>query len=130
MQVHIIAGSRGKTVWACSQLVFLGILLDGQNLVLSIPLEKRSKALKMLGHLMSKKLCTIKELQKLTGFLNFLTKAVFPGRAFTRRIYAKYAGCVMPKSGNGLKHYHHIRLDQEFKFDCEVWRLFLSKRCD
>ena len=25
-----------------------------------------------------------------------------------------------------LKPYHHVRLAQEFKFDCEVWRTFLD----
>ena len=58
----------------------------------------------------------------LTGYLNFLSKAIFPGRAFTRRIYAKYSGAKA-----NLKPYHHIRLDAEFKFDIEVWRIFLCR---
>ena len=33
--------SLEKTEWACEQLVFLGILLDGRNLMLSIPAQKR-----------------------------------------------------------------------------------------
>ena len=37
-----------KTDWACFRLVFLGILLDGSNLTLSIPLDKKDKALTML----------------------------------------------------------------------------------
>ena len=68
----------------------------------------------------------MRQLQVLTGYLNFLNKAIFPGRAFTRRIYAKYAGAL----DNDLKQYHHVRLDQEFKFDCEVWRMFLTRSMD
>ena len=56
----------------------------------------------------------------LTGYLNFLSRAIFAGRAFTHRIYAKFNG-----SKNKLKQYHHVNLDQEFRFDLEVWRIFL-----
>ena len=115
--------SLDKTEWACEQIVFLGILLNGRTFTLSIPADKRDRALALLNYLRDKKKATVKQLQILTGYLNFLTKAVFPGRAFTRRIYAKYSGakCL------NLKPYHHVRLDQEFKFDIEVWRLFLSR---
>ena len=37
-------------------------------------------------------------------------------------MYAKYSGLDKQK----LKAHHHVRLDAEFKFDCEVWRLFLT----
>ena len=73
-----------------------------------------------------KKKATIKQLQILTGYLNFLSKAIFPGRAFTRRIYSKYSGANHLK----LKPYHHVRLDSEFKFDIEVWRIFLAHSTD
>ena len=119
--------SLDKTEWAAPRLIFLGILLDGATLTLSIPIDKRNKALKMLQHFMDKKKATVKELQRLTGYLNFLTKAIFPGRAFTRRMYSKYSLAIAkPQSQFRLKHYHHVKLDQEFKFDCEVWRIFLS----
>lgn len=59
------------------------------------------------------------------GFLNFLSWAIFPGRAFTRSMYAKYSRTINDKSGK-FKKYHHVRLDQEFKFDCDVWKLFLQ----
>ena len=68
-----------------------------------------------------RKKSTVKQLQVLTGFLNFLSRSIFPGRAFTKRIYAKFAF-----ASRKLKHYHHVRLDKEFKFDLEVWRLFLT----
>ena len=32
------------------------------------------------------------------------------------------------KEGKKLRHYHHIRLDKEFKNDCEMWLKFLSKQ--
>ena len=62
-------------------------------------------------------------------------------------MYAKYSGIVKTtwskfevldandtlinkRSSNGrsqeLKPYHHVRLDSEFKFDCQVWLQFLN----
>ena len=60
-----------KTEWASTLVVFLGILMDGKNRTLSIPLEKQEKALKLLNDLQGKKRATIKQLQVLTGYLNF-----------------------------------------------------------
>ena len=62
----------------------------------------------------------MKQLQTLTGYLNFLTRAIFAGRTFTRRIYAKFS-LRNPR----LKQHHHVSVDSEFRFDCEIWRFFL-----
>ena len=51
---------------------------------------------------------TVHELQKITGFLNFLGRAITPGRAFTRHLYGYVRGKV-------FKPHHHIRLTQEMK---------------
>ena len=107
-------------------VVFLGILLNGEMLNLSIPLEKQERALKLLNDLSGKKKATIKQLQVLMGYLNFLTKAIFAGRTFTRRIYSKFSVWQRNKSGKMLKQHHHIRLDEEFRFDCETWKIFLT----
>ena len=115
-----------KTEWGTSILVFLGILLNGKTLSLGIPLDKQIKALNLLNDITSKKKATIRQIQTLTGYLNFLMKAIHAGRMFTRHMYSKCQQMEFSKSGKHLKHYHHIRLDQEFKFDCEVWKLFLT----
>ena len=113
--------SHEKTEWASMLMVFLGIMLDGEGFTLGIPLDKRIKAVNLLILMMNKQSVTVKQLQALCGFLNFLGKAIFPGRTFTRRIYAKYSQC----GDSILKQHHHIRLDQEFKADCAVWLKFL-----
>ena len=131
--------STDKTFWADLRMVFLGILLNGQTLTLSIPLEKRTRALDMIQRLMHKNKATVHELQQLCGFLNFLNRVIFPGRALTRRMYSKFAGkfrydvspfnnvkkhtCSMK-----LKAYHHVRLDSEFCLDCKVWFSFLNQK--
>ena len=112
--------SHEKTVWASEITVFLGVLLNGRDMLICLHAEKRIKAVEMLLYLKDKRKATVKELQVLCGYLNFLSKAIFPGRAFTRRMYAKYAGVVRNSPGSKLRQYHHVRLDYEFKLDCQV----------
>ena len=124
--------SAEKTEWASETVIFLGILLDGHHLILAIPVEKRDKAVTLLMEFMHQKKVTVKELQSLCGYLNFLGKVIFPGRTFTHRMYAKYAHLVnysnVPAKAVEckLKQHHHIRLDREFKLDCAVWLQFLQ----
>ena len=115
-----------KTEWACTALTFLGILLNGELMVLSLPLEKQQKALKLLNDVIDRKKITVKQIQVLTGYLNFLTKAIPVGCTFTRRMYNKCTGYEVTQSGKKLKQHHHISVDSEFKFDCTVWKIFLE----
>ena len=103
------------------------MLLDGEQKNLAVPLDKRDKAVKMLQMFTERRKATVKEVQRLAGYLNFLTKAIVPGRGFLRRMYSKYAGIIQPKlSGGCLKHYHHVNVNLEFRSDCKVWLLFLQ----
>ena len=125
-----------KTEWAGECIIFLGILLNGRHFILSIPIEKRDKAIKMIKNLLDwvKPKATVKELQELCGYLNFLCKAIFPGRTFIRRMYAKYSKIVKLQGNDRTvetsyipKPHHHVRLDSEFKKDCQVWLKFLDQ---
>ena len=123
-----------KTVWATNRLVFLGIMLDGISLSLIVPEEKRVKALRLVQQFGDRNKATVRELQVLSGTLNFLNKAIHPGRVFTMRMYAKYAfaNCQSDKRRSMesakfvLRPYHHVRLDAEFRNDCRVWEIFLN----
>ena len=105
-------------------------------MILAIPEDKRRKAINLLNQFIAKKKATIKELQTLSGYLNFLNKAIYPGRAFMRRMYSKYASIwnnkidrkSRKKSVQGFRYkpYHHIKLDKEFKVDCKLWLTFLQ----
>ena len=75
------------------------------------------KAINLLLLVSSKRKETVHTLQRFVGFLNFLNKAIFPGKAFTRRIYAKFSRTVEEKV---LKPHHHVSLDREFKEDCRM----------
>ena len=122
--------SKEKTERACNAIIFLGILLDGYLHVLVVPQQKKDRALQLLHQMMDKRSATVRELQGLAGLLNFLYRAIVPGRAFTRRMYAKFSH-VLDKNGNRiqgskLKPCHHIKLDAEFKADCIIWASFLE----
>ena len=81
--------SMEKTFWGTTRITFLGLLIDTVAQMICIPIEKIEKAKGLLNNVLAKKSkkITLENLQQLTGFLNFLCKAVSPGRAFTRRLY-------------------------------------------
>ena len=112
-----------KTEWATTRTTFLGVLYDGESQVLSILEEKRFRAVELLNIFVQKRKATVKDMQCLAGYLNFLMRAIFPGQTFTRRMYVKFNS----KSAN-LRSYHHVKLDREFKADCWTWLDFLQ--CD
>ena len=111
--------SLEKTFWGDTRIVFLGLLLDTIRQVVCIPQEKVDRARQMINLFLEKnnKKVTVHQLQKLTGFLNFLCKCIVPGRAFTRRLYI---------TGNLLPHYH-IRITPEMRMDLQVWQKFLAR---
>ena len=117
-----------KTEWACEILTFLGLLLNGRLYTLSIPMEKRSRATTLLRNMIDRTKVTVRDLQELCGYLNFIGRAIYPGRVFTRRMYSKYVGLVDTKSTSTMvarryvaKPFHHVRLDKEFKNDSKIW---------
>ena len=116
--------NEDKTEWATQLIVFLGILLNGRMLTLSVPEDKKQKAHHLLQHVIVNKKVLIKTVQKLTGTLNFLNRAILPGRAFTRGMYQKLK--TTTNSGQPLKQHHHVHLCREFLTDCKVWLNFLQ----
>ena len=109
-----------KTYWASTSLVFLGLLIDTVKQLVLLPKEKILAGRDMISQVLHKanRKVTIHELQRICGFLNFLGRAIVPGRAFTRCLY------VYTKS-NTLKPHHHVRINKEMRRDLEMWSLFL-----
>ena len=120
--------SAEKTEWARTSITFLGIVLNGEIHKLLIPDDKRLKAIRLIKWALEQKKITVKQVQKLTGTLNFLTKAIIPGRTFTRNMYNKLK--VKRDDGTVLKQYHHVHLGKDFRGDCEMWLIFLEKQCE
>ena len=120
--------SPEKTFWATTYIVFLGMLIDTVTQTVSIPVEKIERTIQLLDKILDKKgakcKVTLKQLQKLCGFLNFLCRSIVPRRAFTRRLYAYTAS---PKTGKKLLPPHHIRVNNEMRRDMMTWKQFLLK---
>ena len=108
-----------KTVWPTGTIVFLGLLIDAVNQLVLLPREKIIEGLQLLEQMLSQKKTTVHQLQKLTGFLNFLGRAIVPGRAFTRRMYAY-------TKSDKLKKHHHVHINGELRSDMTTWREFLQ----
>ena len=112
--------SAKKTFWATAKLTFLGFLLDGENHLVLIPIEKLEKGNELIDELLNprKKKVTLRHLQQLCGFFNFLCRCVVPGGAFTRQMYAPIK--------NKLKPHHHLRITNELHMDLRMWKEFLA----
>ena len=108
-----------KTFWGTTSLTFLSLLIDMIHQLVMLPKEKIEHRCILLQQILNKpnRKATVHELQKLCGFLNFLGKAIVPGRAFTCRMYAY-------TKSNILKPHHHVRVNKELRKDLEMWTTF------
>ena len=111
--------SLDKTFWSSTLMTFLGLLINTVEQTVSIPTEKIIKARILIGWVLDKKKITIKQLEKICGFLNFLCRCVLPGRAFTRRLY-------MMTQGKNLKSHHHIHVSHDMRQDLLMWQEFIN----
>lgn len=105
--------SHEKTCWAATSAIFLGLLLNGRKHIICVPPEKKEIALQLISIMEAEKKTKVIQIQKLAGTLNFIGRAIVPGRAFNRRFY----------------HYH-VRVDREMRKDLSVWTTFLQEEND
>ena len=70
-----------KTFWADTQTTFLGFLLNTLTQTVSVPREKIIKGTNMIESVLGqqKHKATVYQIQKICGFLNFLSRAIIPG---------------------------------------------------
>ena len=107
-----------KTCGPATTLSFAGIELDSVSFEARLPLEKLQKCVAIVSDFLTRKKVTLKEVQSLTGLLNFACSVVVPGRAFLRRLIDLTIGIRFP--------YHFIRLTKEVKLDLQLWQSFLT----
>ncbi|KAK6173121.1 hypothetical protein SNE40_016639 [Patella caerulea] len=107
-----------KTVGPLTRLTFLGLEIDSVDYCHRIPNEKIVKLITLLKSIMERKKVTLHDLQILTGSLNFVCRAVRPGRAFLRRMYDSMCGIK--------EKHHHIRINKSLREDMSMWLHFLE----
>ena len=103
----------------CTSLIFLGLEIDTVLMQVRIPSAKicvaRSKLLEFLGV----KRISLRRLQSLLGTLNFLSRAIRPGRAFSRRLF--------DLCKTGRSPVHRIRIPKSARLDAVMWLSFLQE---
>ena len=111
--------AKEKTVSPTTNITYLGLQIDSVLQQVQVPEEKRVKALSSIQKIMQSNKVTLHSIQSLTGSLNFLCRAIPPGRAFLRRLIDSTVG--IPSKA---KHFR-IRVTNEMKQDLQVWQQFL-----
>ena len=112
-----IASEKTQSPTTC--LTYLGYELDTIEMKIKIPPEKVFNILQKVKDALALKKITLKELQSLTGSLQFCAKAMPSARAFIRRMYSSMSQAKQP--------HHKIRLSKGIKEDLLMWQTFLIK---
>ena len=107
-----------KTEGPTPVITFLGLEIDAARQVIRIPDNKLVKLRAVVDSALSAKKLTLKNLQSIIGSLQFVSKAVPPGRAFLRRLINLTVGLRHPS--------HRVRINNESKEDLRMWSKFLS----
>ena len=107
-----------KVMGPCTELEFLGIVLDSHKMEIRLSPEKLAKLKRMIGFWSRRKACTKRELLSLIGHLSHACKVVKPGRPFLRR--------MIELSTKPKKMHHHLRLNRVTRSDLSWWKFFLN----
>jgi len=107
-----------KTVGPTTKIVFLGLQIDSIEQTVSIPQNKLVSVKAKVQHALQSEKLTLREIQSLIGSLQFVCKAVSPGRAFLRRLIGLTCGVTSP----------HVKLTitNGAKCDLRMWLVFLE----
>jgi len=100
-------------------IVFLGLLIDSQRMEIRVPGDKIMKAQALINCLAGRKRVTLRELQSAIGTLQFLCKAIRPGRVFLQRLIALTRAVSKP--------FHHVNLSKGARQDVAAWLQFLEQ---
>ena len=105
-----------------TKLTFLGIEIDTEAGVLSLPEEKLLRLKSLLAQWSTRRSCRRQQLESLIGTLHHACRVVKPGRAFMRQMI----NLLRPPSAT--RPHHHIRLNREFRADIRWWETFAVNR--
>ena len=101
--------SYNKVIPPTTVLTFLGIQLDSENMLLTLPADKVADLKDLLQSYSKKKHASLKHLQSLAGRLNWASQVTRGGRTFLRRILNLTSNLQQPR--------HKVKLDEDFFLD-------------
>ena len=87
----------------------LGFKLDPLAFEAGLPLDKLTKCQALIGETPTKKQVILKQLQQITGLLNYACNVTIPCRAFLRRLTNISVGLTQPC--------HHVGISSEARKD-------------
>ena len=108
---------RKKTEGPVQVIQYLGLEIDTVQACIKVPTNKVQAACQKIPNLSSKPKATLVALQSLIGSLNFLCKAIAPGRTFLRRLIGLTTGLNKP--------FHTVRISKGARLDLLIWLQFL-----
>lgn len=108
--------AEDKNIKPVRQIQYLGIYLDCEKQIASLPTEKLTKCRNYIELFLQKEKVTLRELQQLIGLLNFACSVIAPGRAFLRRLIDLTIGLTNPNSRVNMSH--------DAKQDLTLWLTF------
>ena len=85
-----------KTIGSSSTISFAGIELDSVLMEARLPPDELVKCHDLIASFLRRRKITLREIQLLTGLLNFACTVVVPGRAFLRRLIDLTIGIHSP----------------------------------
>jgi len=77
-----------KTVGPLTILTFLGILIDTHTFELRLPADKLTQLQQMIRHWITRRSCTVRELESLLGHLSHAATVIVHGRTFLRQLFS------------------------------------------
>jgi hypothetical protein len=111
--------SEDKTEGPVTRLVFLGILLDTIAMTASLSALKLAEIAQLLHIWQGKTSADVRELQSLTGVLNWACKVVRPGRSYLRRI--------IDHTTSLADHHTQHPIPRTVQLDIEWWADFMPE---
>jgi hypothetical protein len=117
-----------KTEGPTTCLTFLGIELDTEAMEARLPASRLLELQQLIVEWESKERASVKELQSLTGLLNFACSVVRPGRFYLRRIinHTKHCSWLCVESSGTRGHRSPIALTAAVRADIVWWGEFLA----
>ena len=98
--------------------MFLGLDIDTLRREVRVPAVKVQKSVRQIHEALCKTKMSLVEVQSLVGPLNFLCKAIAPGRAFLGRLIGLTRGLTRP--------HHKVRISKGARLDLLMWLEYLS----
>lgn len=109
--------AQEKTEGPVQSITYLGLEIDALHAQVKVPADKVRAMIAKITAVLSHRKITLVALQSLVGSLNFLCRAISPGRAFLRRLISLSKGITQP--------HFKIRLSAGAKLDLRTWLEFL-----